>query len=60
MSALAISGHSERFSPGEIRSEVGRQIAMNGPLGRPTSERISPDENLFRMTRNREGTHELA
>ena len=44
MSALAISGHSERFSPGEIRSKVGRQIALNSPLGRPTSERILPGD----------------
>ena len=46
MSVLAISGHSERFSPGNIRSEVGHPIALNSPPGRPTSERILPGENL--------------
>ena len=46
MSALAILGHSERFSPGEIRFEVGRQIALNSPTGRPTSEPFWPGENL--------------
>jgi len=29
LSALAISGHSERISPGKIRSKVGCQIALN-------------------------------
>ena len=43
---FAISGHSERFSPGEIRSEVGHKIALNSPPGRPTLESISPGENL--------------
>ena len=44
LSALAISGHSERFSPGEIRSEVGGPIYINSPPGPPTSERIWPGE----------------
>ena len=46
MSALAISGHSERFSPGTIRSEVGGPIYINSPPGPPTWERIVPGENL--------------
>ena len=46
LSALAISGHSERFSPGKIRSEVGGPLALNSPSGRPTSEPFGPGENL--------------
>ena len=44
MSALAISGYPERFSPGQIRSEVGGPIYINSPPGPPTSERIWPGE----------------
>ena len=40
LSALAISGHSERFSPGKIRSEVGRPEGLFKAIGWPTSERI--------------------
>ena len=45
-SGVAISGHSERFSPGPNGSEVGRPIALNSPPGRPTSEPFGPGENL--------------
>ena len=48
LSALAISGHSERFSPGKIRSEVGCPGGLFKAIGCPTSERISPGENLSR------------
>ena len=41
-----ISGHSERISPGVIRSEVGRPVVSHSPSGRPTSERITPGEIL--------------
>ena len=41
----SISGHSERFSPGKIRSEVGGPRVSHSPSGRPTSERILPGEN---------------
>ena len=43
---LAILGHSERFSPGNIRPEVGHPIALNSLAGRPTSEPFGPGENL--------------
>ena len=46
LSALAISGHSERFSPGKIRSEVGRPEGLFKAIGWPTSECILPGENL--------------
>ena len=46
LSALAISGHSERFSPGVNGSEVGGPIYMNSPPGPPTSEHSWPGENL--------------
>ena len=46
LSALAILGHSERFSPGKIRSEVGRPEGLWLTTGRPTSERITPGEIL--------------
>ena len=49
MSALAISGHSERFSPGKIRSEVGRPEGLWLTPGRPTSERITPGEILSEL-----------
>ena len=41
-----ISGHSERFSPGTIRSEVGGPEGQWFTTGPPTSERIVPGENL--------------
>ena len=43
-SALAISGHSERFSPGNIRSEVGRPEGLWLTLGPSTSEPFGPGE----------------
>ena len=46
LSALAISGHSERFSPGPNGSEVGGPIYINNPSGPPTSEPFTPGENL--------------
>ena len=46
LSALAILGHSERFSPGKIRSEVGRPGGLFKAIGGPTSELILPGENL--------------
>ena len=46
LSALAILGHSERFSPGKIRSEVGGPGGLFKAIGWPTSERILPGENL--------------
>ena len=46
LSALAISGHSERFSPGPNGSEVGRPEGLWLTLGPPTLERILPGENL--------------
>ena len=46
LSALAISGHSERFSPGPNGSEVGGPRVSHSPSGRPTSDRILPGENL--------------
>ena len=46
LSALAISGHSERFSPGKIHSEVGGQGGLFIYTGPPTSKRIVPGENL--------------
>ena len=46
LSALANSGHSERFSPGKIRSEVGRPGGLFKAIGWPTLERILPGENL--------------
>ena len=46
LSALAISGHSERFSPGQICSEVGGPEGLFRARGPPTSERILPGENL--------------
>ena len=46
LAALAISGHFERFSPGQNGSEVGRQITLNSLTGRPTSEPFWPGENL--------------
>ena len=39
-------GNSERFSPGNIRSEVGRPEGLFKAIGWSTSERISPGENL--------------
>ena len=42
----SVSGHSERISPGPIRSKVGHQIALNNPPGYPTLERIGPGEFL--------------
>ena len=44
LSALAISGHSERFSPGNLRSEVGRPEGLWLTLGPPTSEPFGPGE----------------
>ena len=41
-----ISGHSERISPGVIRSEVGRPVVSHSPSGHPSSERITPGEIL--------------
>ena len=46
LSALGISGHSERFSPGTIRFEVGGPVYINSPPWPPTSECILPGENL--------------
>ena len=46
LSALAILGHSERFSPGNLRSEVGRPRVSHSPSGRPTSDRKLLSENL--------------
>ena len=43
---VAISGHSERISPGVIRSEVGRPEGLWLTTGRPTSECITPGEIL--------------
>ena len=46
LSGVAISGHLERFSPGSNGSEVGRQIALHGLPGSPTSKPFWPGENL--------------
>ena len=46
LSALAISGHSERFSPGPNGSEVGGPVYINSPSGPPTLEPFGPGENL--------------
>ena len=43
---VAISGHSEKISPGVIRSEVGRPEGLWLTTGRPTSECITPGEIL--------------
>ena len=50
LSALAISGHSEWFSPGEKRSKVGRLGGLWLTSGRPTSERIYPVK-IFEIAR---------
>ena len=44
-----ISSHSERISPGVIRSEVGPPGVSLSPSGRPTSERITPGEILSEL-----------
>ena len=44
LSALAISSDSERFSPGEIRSKVGRPEGLWLTLGPPTPEPFEPGE----------------
>ena len=49
LSALAISGHLERFSPGTISSEVGGPEGLFRARGPPTSEHIWPGENLSKM-----------
>ena len=49
MPCLAISGHSERFSPGKIRSEVGGPEGLFRARGPPTSKRIWPGENLSKI-----------
>ena len=46
MSDLAISGHSERFSPGQIRTEVGGPGGLFIYMGPPTSVCIWPGEIL--------------
>ena len=46
LNALAISGNLERFSLGEIRSEVGCPEGLWLTLGPPTSEPFGPGENL--------------
>ena len=46
LSALAISGHSERFSPGVNGSEVGGPEGLFIYMGPPTSEPFTPGENL--------------
>ena len=46
LSALAISGPSDKISPCPIRSEVGRPRGLFKAIWHPTSERISPGENL--------------
>ena len=46
MSGVAISGHSERFSPGPNGSEVGRPEGLWLTTGPPTLERITPGEIL--------------
>ena len=46
MSGVAISGHLERFSPGQNGSEVGRPEGLSKAIGRPTSEPFWPGENL--------------
>ena len=43
---VVISGHSERISPGVIRSEVGRPERLGLTTGRPTLDRITPGEIL--------------
>ena len=49
MSALAISGHSERISPGEIRFEVGRPRGLYSRLfKKPILEHILPGEFFSR------------
>ena len=49
LTALAISGIFERFSPGQSGSEVGGPIYINSPTGPPTSEPLWPGENLSKM-----------
>ena len=46
LTALAIWGQSEIFSPGPNGSEVGRQITVNSLARHPTSEPFGPGENL--------------
>ena len=46
LSALAISGHSERISPGKIRSEAGRPGGLFKAIWHPTLEHILPGEIL--------------
>ena len=46
LTALAIWGQLERFSPGPNGSKVGRQITFNSLAGHPTSEPFGPSENL--------------
>ena len=46
LTVVAISGHLERFSPGQNGSEVGRQTTLNSLAGHPTSEPFGPGENL--------------
>ena len=46
MSGVAISGHSERFSPGPNGSEVGRPGGLFKAIGHPTLEPLGPGENL--------------
>ena len=45
-SGVAISGQSERFSPGRNGSKVVYLIAFNSLPGRPTLEPFWPGENL--------------
>ena len=42
----SVFAHLERFSPGEICSEVGGPGGLFKAIGCPTLERISPGENL--------------
>ena len=49
LTALAISGIFERFSPGQSGSEVGGPIYINSPPGPPTLEPLCPGENLSKM-----------
>ena len=44
LTGVAVSGNSERISPGVIHSEVGRLEGLWLAPGRPTSEHITPGE----------------
>ena len=47
LSALEISGHLKKISPGPNGSEVGRQITLNSLARHPTSEPFGPGEIFF-------------